>query len=93
MHLSWISTERVSPYFYWKMEEHLDDPYKFKYFDQMSSNKKLWSNFITVEITGNRHFRFEPAPVQVLLSEEISGSLRKLKVRGHFPLTFHTFQC
>lgn len=25
-------------------------------------------------------FRFEPAPVQVLLSEDISGSLRKLKV-------------
>lgn len=25
-------------------------------------------------------FRFEPAPVQVLLSEEITGSLRKLKV-------------
>ena len=24
--------------------------------------------------------RFEPAPVQVLLSEEITGSIRKLKV-------------
>jgi len=26
------------------------------------------------------HNRFEPAPVQVLLSEEITGSIRKLKV-------------
>ena len=35
----------------------------------------------TVELTGLLHFRFELAPVQVLLSEEITGSLRKLKVQ------------
>ena len=35
----------------------------------------------TAELTGHLHFRFEPAPVQVLLSEEITGSLRKLKVQ------------
>jgi hypothetical protein len=35
----------------------------------------------TAEITGHLHFRFEPAPVQVLLSEELTGSLRKLKVQ------------
>lgn len=32
------------------------------------------------KINGICHFRFEPAPAQVLLSEEITGSLRKLKV-------------
>ena len=35
----------------------------------------------TAELTGHLRFRFEPAPVQVLLSEEITGSLRKLKVQ------------
>jgi nucleolar protein 53 len=30
--------------------------------------------------TNSKSTRFEPAPVQVLLTEEISGSLRKLRV-------------
>lgn len=42
----------------------------------------------TAELTGHLHFRFEPAPVQVLLSEEITGSLRKLKVQLYFSLKF-----
>jgi len=47
----------------------------------------LWFSFIPAitfdvdkKINDLCHFRFVPAPAQVLLSEEITGSLRKLKV-------------
>jgi hypothetical protein len=35
---------------------------------------------ILILISKSEYNRFEPAPVQVLLTEEISGSLRQLKV-------------
>lgn len=44
--------------------------------------------FFLIFFAFSRAFRFKPAPLQVLLTEEISGSLRKLKVTTHFLLVW-----
>lgn len=77
----YITTESLC-FYEWK---HLNCIYKLilKYCDQI---------FVIAELTCFLHFRFEPAPVQVLLSEEITGSLRKLKVQWNFP-QFQNFPC